>query len=89
MVYIWSSNCAFYNSKLWFTEIIPRTLAQNCGANTIRTLTSLRAKHASHGGSGAAAGPCAWGIDGETGDIVDMNVRGIWEPLSVKMQVRE
>ncbi|VEN63726.1 unnamed protein product [Callosobruchus maculatus] len=27
-------------------EIIPRTLAQNCGANTIRTLTALRAKHA-------------------------------------------
>jgi len=32
-------------------EIIPRTLAQNCGANTIRTLTALRAKHASHSGS--------------------------------------
>merc|ERR1711962_1719322 len=27
-------------------EIIPRTLASNCGANTIRTLTALRAKHA-------------------------------------------
>merc|ERR1719350_155142 len=27
-------------------EVIPRTLAQNCGANTIRTLTALRAKHA-------------------------------------------
>merc|ERR1719228_1889509 len=27
-------------------EIIPRTLAQNCGANTIRTITALRAKHA-------------------------------------------
>merc|ERR1740123_2901052 len=27
-------------------EVIPRTLAQNCGANTIRTLTTLRAKHA-------------------------------------------
>merc|ERR1711994_1164536 len=26
-------------------EVIPRTLAQNCGANTIRTLTALRAKH--------------------------------------------
>ena len=26
-------------------EIIPRTLAQNCGANTIRTITALRAKH--------------------------------------------
>ncbi|XP_075145426.1 chaperonin containing TCP1 subunit 3 [Haematobia irritans] len=63
-------------------EIIPRTLAQNCGANTIRTLTALRAKHASHTGDGV----CAWGIDGETGEIVDMNVKGIWEPLAVKLQ---
>merc|ERR1719230_980159 len=30
-------------------EVIPRTLAQNCGANTIRTLTALRAKHAQEG----------------------------------------
>lgn len=63
-------------------EIIPRTLAQNCGANTIRTLTALRAKHASHSGDGV----CAWGIDGESGEIVDMNVKGIWEPVAVKMQ---
>ena len=59
-------------------EIIPRTLAQNCGANTIRTLTALRAKH--------AGGGMTWGIDGETGQLVDMNERGIWEPLSVKLQ---
>lgn len=65
-------------------EIIPRTLAQNCGANTIRTLTALRAKHASHSGD---SGVCTWGIDGESGELVDMNVRGIWEPLSVKLQV--
>ncbi|KAI8434104.1 hypothetical protein MSG28_012248 [Choristoneura fumiferana] len=51
----------------YFTFIIPRTLAQNCGANTIRTLTALRARHAS--GAGSAAG-----IDGETGEIVDMAV---------------
>lgn len=63
-------------------EIIPRTLAQNCGANTIRTLTALRAKHASYSGDGV----CAWGIDGESGEIVDMNTKGIWEPLAVKMQ---
>lgn len=63
-------------------EIIPRTLAQNCGANTIRTLTALRAKHASFSGDGV----CAWGIDGESGEIVDMNAKGIWEPLAVKMQ---
>jgi T-complex protein 1 subunit gamma len=27
-------------------EVIPRTLAQNCGANVIRTMTKLRAAHA-------------------------------------------
>lgn len=39
-------------------EVIPRTLAQNCGANVIRTLTKLRAKH-------AEAANCTFGIDGE------------------------
>lgn len=63
-------------------EIIPRTLAQNCGANTIRTLTALRAKHASQ-----QNGLCSWGIDGESGQLVDMTERGIWEPLAVKLQV--
>lgn len=65
-------------------EIIPRTLAQNCGANTIRTLTALRAKHALFNENDDI---CTWGIDGESGELVDMNVRGIWEPLSVKLQV--
>uniref|UniRef100_A0A8D8TLY1 T-complex protein 1 subunit gamma n=2 Tax=Cacopsylla melanoneura TaxID=428564 RepID=A0A8D8TLY1_9HEMI len=60
-------------------EIIPRTLAQNCGANTIRTLTALRAKH--------AAGEMTYGINGETGELVDMKTLGIWEPLTVKLQV--
>lgn len=36
-----------YKAVAQALEIIPRTLAQNCGANTIRTLTALRAKHAS------------------------------------------
>lgn len=64
-------------------EIIPRTLAQNCGANTIRTLTMLRAKHAAHSDSSA---PCTWGIDGETGNLVEQSTNGLWEPLSVKLQ---
>merc|ERR1712004_851940 len=33
-----------YRSLASALEVIPRTLAQNCGANTIRTLTALRAK---------------------------------------------
>merc|ERR1712102_154857 len=63
-------------------EVIPRTLAQNCGANTIRTLTALRAKHAQEGEKNVN-----WGVNGETGELADMSALGIWEPLSVKLQV--
>eukprot|EP00879_Flechtneria_rotunda_P010657 GHRR01011137.1.p1 GENE.GHRR01011137.1~~GHRR01011137.1.p1 ORF type:complete len:561 (+),score=167.09 GHRR01011137.1:206-1888(+) len=63
-------------------EVIPRTLAQNCGANVIRTLTKLRAKHAET----PAGTPCTYGINGETGEITDMKAAGVWEPLVVKTQ---
>merc|ERR1711936_202873 len=61
-------------------EIIPKTLIQNCGVNVIRTLTSLRAKHAESGNS-------TWGINGETGEIADMKDLGIYDCFSVKAQV--
>ena len=64
-------------------EVIPRTLAQNCGANVIRTLTKLRAKHAEEVVGGGA---CTFGIDGETGVVTDMKALGVWEPLAVKVQ---
>lgn len=83
-------------------EVIPRTLAQNCGASPIRTLTALRvsfwcilkdiympvdsnklvifqAKHATSGNS-------TWGINGTTGELVDMKKYGVWEPVAVKVQ---
>lgn len=60
-------------------EVIPRTLIQNCGANTIRTLTALRAKH-------AQPNNVTWGVNGENGTIVDMRDYGVWEPYSVKAQ---
>jgi len=60
-------------------EVIPRTLAQNCGANVIRTLTKLRAKH-------AESPNCRFGIDGNKGEITDMKALGIWEPYAVKVQ---
>jgi len=59
-------------------EVIPRTLAQNCGANIIRTLTKLRAEHA--GGNDTS------GIDGNKGVVVDMKDLGVWEPYAVKVQ---
>lgn len=62
-------------------EVIPRTLVQNCGGDIIRTLTALRAKHAT-----TSADNKTFGIDGETGAIVDMKELGIWEPVAVKLQ---
>ena len=62
-------------------EVIPRTLAQNCGADVVRVLTELRAKHAAADGSGLM-----WGINGNTGKIEDMKEAEIWDPVAVKIQ---
>ncbi|TFY55940.1 hypothetical protein EVG20_g9132 [Dentipellis fragilis] len=59
-------------------EVIPRTLVQNSGGNAIRVLTELRAKHAN--------GEYSWGINGDTGKIVDMKTYGLYESASVKIQ---
>ena len=68
-------------------EVIPRTLIQNCGGNTIRTLTALRAKHATTEINPAQKEQAVyWGINGETGEIVDIKEINVWEPLSVKLQ---
>lgn len=82
-------------------EVIPRTLAQNCGANPIRTLTALRVSSACVlfglvvwigdffgflQAKHAAAGNTSWGIDGTNGDLVDMKEYGVWEPAAVKVQ---
>ncbi|GAB4816804.1 hypothetical protein N2152v2_003850 [Parachlorella kessleri] len=68
-----------YRSVGQAMEVIPRTLAQNCGANVIRTLTKLRGKH-------AESPSCTFGIDGTSGSIVDMKELGVWEPYQVKAQ---
>ncbi|KAI1728601.1 TCP-1/cpn60 chaperonin family domain-containing protein [Ditylenchus destructor] len=62
-------------------EVIPRTLIQNCGGSTIRQLTALRAKHAQ------SPDFWTWGINGLTGELVDVNDLGIWDPLTVRIQV--
>ncbi|KAK9872529.1 hypothetical protein WA026_017994 [Henosepilachna vigintioctopunctata] len=72
-----------YRALAHALEIIPKTIAQNCGANTIRTLTALRAKHANHTDVNS---PCTWGIDGESGELVEQTKNNLWEPLSVKLQ---
>ena len=48
---------------------------QNCGVNTIRTMTTLTAKH--------ATGGTTWGVDGDTGVVVDMNDFGVWDTFQV------
>ncbi|NXG44233.1 TCPG protein, partial [Psilopogon haemacephalus] len=68
-----------YRAVAQALEVIPRTLIQNCGASTIRVLTSLRAKHTQEGSQ-------TWGVNGENGALVDMKELGIWEPLAVKLQ---
>jgi len=60
-------------------EVIPRTLAQNAGGNAMRVLTELRAKHAN--------GEHSWGINGDTGKVVDMKLYGLYESASVKIQI--
>jgi T-complex protein 1 subunit gamma len=68
-------------------ECIPRTLAQNCGVSVIRTITQLRAKHAAvYEDTEEKVPKCTWGINGVTGELVDMKEYGVWEPFTVKAQ---
>jgi T-complex protein 1 subunit gamma len=62
-------------------EVIPRTLLQNCGADVVRRITELRAKHATPGAN------TTWGVDGNKGTLADMKELGIWEPYLVRTQV--
>lgn len=55
-------------------------MAQNCGAEVVRVLTELRAKHAVEGGLN-------FGVDGNLGVIADMSEINVWEPVMVKSQV--
>ena len=61
-------------------EVIPKTLATNCGMDVVRIITELRAKHAERGNS-------TFGIDGNSRKIADMSVVNIWEPIEVKFQI--
>jgi len=51
-----------YRALAYALEIIPRTLAQNCGADIVRVMTELRAKHATQDG-------LLYGINGVTGKL--------------------
>lgn len=75
-------SAAPYQAVASALEVVPRTLAENCGAKVIRVLTALRAKHLGGGGQEAPF----FGIDGRSGEVVDMRTLGVWEPLIVKTQ---
>jgi len=62
-------------------EVIPRTLAQNCGEDVVKLMTELRAKHSSDPIKNST-----WGIDGINGGTVDISKIGLWEPLEAKAQ---
>lgn len=61
-------------------EVIPKTLALNCGVDVVRLITELRAKH-------AQTGNYFYGIDGNKKCICDMRDSDVWEPVAVKNQV--
>jgi len=62
-------------------EVIPRTLMSNCGVDVVRFMTQLRAKHSEPG-----VGACM-GINGVTGEIVDVKEGKIMDTFNVKSQI--
>ena len=59
-------------------EVIPKTLAEMVGLDTIDTLTALRSKH--------EQGMKTAGLNVFTGDAIDMLKEGVVEPLRIKTQ---
>merc|ERR1712217_569008 len=81
-------NAKGYEGKMQFAyravadalEVIPRSLAHNCGADVVRVMTDLRARH------GVAGGGANWGIDGNKGVVADVKALGIMDTFAVKQQ---
>jgi thermosome len=59
-------------------EVIPRTLAENSGFDTIDKIVDLKKAH--------AEGAKSAGLNVYTGEVVDMQAAGVIEPLRVKTQ---
>eukprot|EP00930_Biecheleria_cincta_P045029 TRINITY_DN3102_c0_g2_i1.p1 TRINITY_DN3102_c0_g2~~TRINITY_DN3102_c0_g2_i1.p1 ORF type:complete len:560 (-),score=129.78 TRINITY_DN3102_c0_g2_i1:54-1733(-) len=60
-------------------EVIPRTLAHNCGADVVRAMTDLRARH-------ALPGNAQFGIDGKKGVVADVKALSIFDTFATKQQ---
>ncbi len=59
-------------------EVIPRTLAESCGLDSIDTLVELRTKH--------EKGNSTLGVDVLKSKVGDMKAAGVIEPMKVKKQ---
>jgi T-complex protein 1 subunit eta len=62
-------------------EVIPRTLAQNSGFDSVDIVNKLRQKH-DLGSDGAT-----WGVDCYKGGIADSYLNFVWEPTMLKANV--
>ena len=71
-----------YKAVAQSLEIIPKTLSQNCGADVIRVITDLRAKH----NETENENRMYWGINGNTGKVQNMKELNVFDTLSVKTQ---
>jgi thermosome len=60
-------------------EVIPKTLAENAGLDTLDTMVAMKAAHEKRGGS-------AMGVNVFEGGVVDMLEKGVVEPMVVKLQ---
>jgi len=60
-------------------EIIPKTLAENAGLDTLDIMVALKAAHEKKGGS-------AMGVNVFEGGVADMLEKGVVEPMVVKLQ---
>jgi chaperonin GroEL (HSP60 family) len=58
-------------------EIVPRTLAENAGLNTIDTMVELKSSHERNKN---------FGLNAYTGQVEDMYKLGVVEPLRIKVQ---
>ncbi len=68
----------FHNAFAKALEVIPRQLADNSGFDATDVLNRLRQKHALEGGEN-------YGIDVNTGQVVDTFEAYVWEPSMVKI----
>jgi chaperonin GroEL (HSP60 family) len=60
-------------------EVIPRTLAESCGMDSIDTIVELRAKHEKPSGK-------TLGVDVMNSRLHDMKALGVVEPMKIKKQ---